>query len=269
MDYVAPPTLDEAYRALEADESRCLAGGQSLVAMMNLGLIAPSRLVSLRRIDALRGIAVQPDGGVRIGAMATHAELASLTISAAGPALLAKAARVVAYPAVREWGTIGGSVAHADPSADYPVALVAADATIEIGSAAGTRQVAAQEFFRGFFETALAAGEIVTAIHVPPGPPGAGAAYEKLSLVVGDFAIVSVAAIAGRTAQLAVGGYGPKPIRLCDIDATDDALLAAGRALAAASDPPGDHRASGAYRRRVLPELIRRAARAASTGIHV
>jgi|KBSSwiStaDraftv2_1062776.scaffolds.fasta_scaffold02386_5 carbon-monoxide dehydrogenase medium subunit len=268
MEYVAPRTLDEAYRALGADESRCLAGGQSLVAMINLGLVAPARLVSLRRIDALRGIAMQADGGLRIGAMTTHAELAALTIAAPGPALLAKAARVVAYPAVRAWGTIGGSVAHADPSADYPVALVAADATIEIGSASGTRQVAAQEFFRGFFETALAAGEIVTAIRIPPGPRDAGAAYEKLSLVVGDFAIVSVAAIAGRTAQLAVGGYGPKPIRLSGIDATDDALIAAGRALATASDPPGDHRASAAYRRRVLPELIRRAARAASAASH-
>jgi carbon-monoxide dehydrogenase medium subunit len=263
MEYVAPRTLDEAYRALGADESRCLAGGQSLVAMMNLGLVAPSRLVSLRRIDALRGLAVQPDGGLRIGAMTTHAELAALDAAAAGPALLAKAARVVAYPAIRAWGTIGGSVAHADPSADYPVALVAADATIEIGSAAGMRHVAAPEFFRGLFETALVPGEIVTAIHVPPGPCGAGAAYEKLSLVVGDFAIVSVAAIAGRTAQLAVGGYGSKPIRLSGIDTSDDALIAAGRALAAASDPPGDHRASAAYRRRVLPELIRRAGRAA------
>lgn len=267
MEYVAPRTLDEAYRALGADESRCLAGGQSLVAMMNLGLVAPSRLVSLRRIDALRGVAVQPDGGVRIGAMTTHEELASLTIAAAGPALLAKAARVVAYPAVRAWGTIGGSVAHADPSADYPVALVAADARIEIGSASGTRQVPAREFFRGFFETALLPGEIVTAIHVPPGPPGAGASYEKLSLVVGDFAIVSVAAIAGSKVQLAVGGYGPKPIPLSDVEASDDALIAAGRALAAAGEPPGDHRASAAYRRRVLPELIRRAARAASDAI--
>jgi carbon-monoxide dehydrogenase medium subunit len=266
MEYIAPRTLDEAYRALEADEARCLAGGQSLVAMMNLGLVAPSRLVSLRRIDALRGIAVQPDGGVRIGAMTTHAELALLGSSAAGPALLAKAARVVAYPAVRAWGTIGGSVAHADPSADYPVALVAADAMIEIGSASGTRLVAAQDFFRGFFETALARAEIVTAIHVPAGPGGAGAAYEKLSLVVGDFAIVSVAAIASGTAQLAVGGYGPKPIRLSGVDVADSALLAAGRALAAATDPPGDHRASAAYRRRVVPELIRRAARAAATG---
>jgi carbon-monoxide dehydrogenase medium subunit len=232
--------------------------------MMNLGLIVPSRLVSLRRIDALRGISIQSDGGVRIGAMTTHAELASLDPAAPGPALLAKAAQVVAYPAVRAWGTIGGSVAHADPSADYPVALVAADAAIELESESGSRRVAAHEFFRGFFETSLARGEIVTAIHVPPGPRDAGAAYEKLSLVVGDFAIVSVAAIAGAKAQLAVGGYGPTPIRLSGIDVSDDALVTAGRALAAGTEPPSDHRASAAYRRRVIPELIRRAARAAS-----
>src|SRR4029450_400626 len=110
--------------ALAVEDARCLAGGQSLVAMMNLGLVAPARLVSLRRIAALRGITTLPDGGLRIGAMTTHAEIAALPVSGAGPSLLAQAAKVIAYPAVREWGTIGGSVAHADPAADYPVALV-------------------------------------------------------------------------------------------------------------------------------------------------
>ena len=127
--------------------------------------------------------------------MTTHAELAALQAPGAGAALLAQTARVVAYPAVRAFGTIGGSVAHADPAADYPVALVAADAMIEVGSAAGSRRIAARDFFRGLFETALDRGEIVTAISFPAGPPDAGAAYEKLSLVAGDFAIMSVAAI--------------------------------------------------------------------------
>jgi aerobic carbon-monoxide dehydrogenase medium subunit len=112
MDYVAPQTLDEAYRALAVEDARCLAGGQSLVAMMNLGLLEPARLVSLRRISALRGILRQGDGSLRIGAMTTHAELAALDVPDAGPALLAQAARVVAYPAVRAVGTSGGSVAH-------------------------------------------------------------------------------------------------------------------------------------------------------------
>jgi len=262
MDYVAPATLDDAYRALAAEDARCLAGGQSLVAMMNLGLVAPARLVSLRKITALRGITTQSDGSLRLGAMTTHAEIAALTPAAAGPSLLAQAARVVAYPAVREWGTIGGSVAHADPAADYPVALVAVDAVIETGSAAGPRRIAARDFFRGLFETALAPGEIVTAIHIPAGPSGARANYQKLSVVAGDFAILSIAAIVAGTANVAIGGCATTPLRLTGIALSDEALLAAGRSIAASCDPPSDHRTSPEYRKRVLPELLRRAVRA-------
>ena len=263
MDYVAPATLEEAYRALDADDARCLAGGQSLVAMMNLGIVSPSRLVSLRRISALRGITAARDGSLRIGAMTSHAELAALDASSAGAALLAQAARVVAYPAVRAFGTIGGSLAHADPAADYPVALVAADAMIEVGSAAGYRRIPATDFFRGLFETALGRGEILTAILVPASPPAARAAYEKLSLVAGDFAILSVAAIVERTARIAIGCCGPRPILATGLALTDTALREAARKLADESDPPSDHRASAAYRRRVLPELVCRAVRAA------
>lgn len=269
MDYVAPGTLDEACKALAADDSYCLAGGQSLVAMMNLGLVAPGRLVSLRRLAELRGIVVQADGGLRIGAMTTHAELAAFPAKRAGPRLLAEAARVVAYPAIRARGTVGGSVALADPAADYPVALVAAGAVIELASGAGIRHVAAADFFRGMFDTALSRGEIVAAIYVPAGPLGAGTAYEKLSLVAGDFAIISVAAMATATVQLAVGGCAAKPLRLSGVDATDEALLAAGRKLAAESEPPSDYRASAAYRRRVVPELIRRAGKAALSKAHL
>jgi carbon-monoxide dehydrogenase medium subunit len=263
MEFFSPTTLDEAYRALTTDDARCLAGGQSLVAMMNLGLVSPSRLVSLRRIDSLRGILRQSDGSLRIGAMTRHAELADLDMPDAAASLLAQAARVVAYPAVRMQGTLGGSIAHADPAADYPVALTAAGAIIEVGSRRGTRLVAAQDFFRGVFETALEKGEIVTAIVLPPGSPMACAAYKKLSLVAGDFAIVSVAAIVSRTAQIAVGGCDPKPLFVSGLDLADAALLEAGKRLAAESDPPNDQRASAAYRRRVLPELLRRAVRAA------
>jgi aerobic carbon-monoxide dehydrogenase medium subunit len=262
MDYVAPQTLEDAYRALEAEDARCLAGGQSLVAMMNLGLVAPSRLVSLRRISALRGIAVQSDGSLRIGAMTTYAELAALEAPGAGPALLAQTARVVAYPAVRAFGTIGGSVAHADPAADYPVALVAANAIIEVGSSIGIRHIAAPDFFRGLFETALNRGEIVIAIHIPAGPRDGRAAYEKLSLVAGDFAIISVAAIVDRTARIAIGGCGATPILASGLQPTDAALREAAQRLAAESDPPSDHRASAAYRRKVLPELVSRAVQA-------
>jgi carbon-monoxide dehydrogenase medium subunit len=265
MDYVAPLTVEEAWRALEAEDARCLAGGQSLVAMMNLGLVAPSRLVSLRRIASLRGVAKEDDGSLRIGAMTTHAELAALDTAECGPALLVQAARVVAYPAVRAFGTIGGSVAHADPAADYPVALVAADAAIEVASATGTRRIAARDFFHGLFETALKPGEIVTAIVVPRGPPRGRAIYEKLSLVAGDFAIISVAAVVAETATIAIGSCGPKPLLACGLPLEPGALREAATKLAAASDPPSDHRGSAAYRRKVLPELVCRAVHAATS----
>jgi carbon-monoxide dehydrogenase medium subunit len=264
VDYVAPDTLADACRALEADGSHCLAGGQSLVAMMNLGLATPQRLVSLRRISELRGIEATRDGGLRIGAMTTHAEIADLLSDAPGSSLLAQTARVVAYPAVRHRGTIGGSVALADPAADYPVALVVLDAVIEIASAGGRRDVRAREFFRGMFDTALEPGDIVCAIRIPPLPARIGAAYEKLSIVAGDFAIVSVAAISSADVQVAIGGYAMKPILLSGFAASDAGLQAALRELAARGDPPSDHRGSAAYRRRVAPELIRRAMRTAT-----
>jgi aerobic carbon-monoxide dehydrogenase medium subunit len=246
MDYLAPSTLDEAFSALAMEDARCLAGGQSLVALMNLGLAAPARLVSLRRITALRGIAPQPDGGLRIGAMTTHAELVALDPNKANTSLLAQAARVVAYPAVRAFGTIGGSVAHADPAADYPVVLVAVDAEIEVASAKRIRRIAAVDFFRGIFETALEHGDIVTAIHLPASQPGARAAYEKLSLVAGDFAMLSVAAIVGTTMRIAIGGCGPTPILLQRIEEAADV------------NPVSDQRASAAYRRKVLPGVVQR-----------
>lgn len=263
MEYVVPDTLADACRALEAQGAQCLAGGQSLVAMMNLGLAAPERLVSLRRIAALRGIATARDGGLRIGAMTTHAELARLRSDVPGAMLLAQAARLVAYPAIRNRGTIGGSVALADPAADYPVALVAADATIELASAGRTRDVPARDFFRNMFETALAQGEIVAAIRIPPGA-GSGTAYEKLSLVAGDFAILSVAAIVGRDTGVAIGGYAMRPLLLSGLGVADGGVADIARRLAALGEPPSDHRASAAYRRRVAPELVLRAVRAAA-----
>ena len=263
MEYIVPDTLADACRALEAQGAQCLAGGQSLVAMMNLGLAAPERLVSLRRIAALRGIATARDGGLRIGAMTTHAELARLRSDVPGAMLLAQAARLVAYPAIRNRGTIGGSVALADPAADYPVALVAADATIELASAGRTRDVPARDFFRNMFETALAQGEIVAAIRIPP-DAGSGTAYEKLSLVAGDFAILSVAAIVGRDTGVAIGGYAMRPLLLSGLGVADGGVADIARRLAALGEPPSDHRASAAYRRRVAPELVLRAVRAAA-----
>lgn len=272
MEYFAPTELDEALQLLAIGDARPLAGGQSLVAMMNLELAAPPRLVSLRRIATLRGIHPLPDGSTRIGAMTTHAQLAAWQSTTVGARLLAMAAHEVAYPAVRNFGTLGGAIAHADPAADYPAALVAADASIALTSMNGTREVGAQAFFQGVFATAARPGELVTAVVVPAGPANAGAHYEKLSLVSGDFAIASVAAIVAAhdercsVARVAIGACGPRPVRVPAAEEafenaliTDDALAQLGARLAAACEPGDDQRASASYRRRIIPELVRRA----------
>jgi carbon-monoxide dehydrogenase medium subunit len=200
--------------------------------------------------------------------MTTHAEIAELGADSPATALLAQAARVVAYPAVRNRGTLGGSLALADPAADYPVALVAIDAVIELVSATGRRSVPAREFFRGMFDTALARGEIVAAVRLPGGPARAGTAYEKLSLVAGDFAILSVAAIGGDDLRVAIGGYAMRPVLVSGLDAAGDVGEQAARELARLPAPPGDQRASAGYRRRVAPVLIRRAVHTAMNARH-
>ena len=276
MKFASPDTLADALALLAEDGARCLAGGQSLVAMMNAQLVSPAALVSLRRIPELSAIATLPGGGLSIGAMTPHAAVARLKPSAAGPALLCRTAAEIGHPAIRNQGTIGGSLAHADPAADYPVAAVCAGARIVVASAAEKRTIPAGEFFKGFYETALAPGEIIVAVEIPPGPAGAAAHYEKFALVHGDFALISCAAIlamsGGRctAAQIAVGACAPAPLRVAAAEAAlvssalDDAALAkAGALLAAAADPIDDFRGSAEYRRKLVPRIVARAVRTA------
>jgi carbon-monoxide dehydrogenase medium subunit len=266
--YHQPSTVEEAVSLLARIEgARCIAGGATLVAMMNADLVAPPALVSLRGIAELAGIATLPGGGLRIGAMTRHRETAAEARLSGTLAVLRAAARQIANPVVRNMGTIGGSIAFADAAADYPPALVAANAEIEIAGAASRRMVRAEDFFLDWYATALAPGEVVTAVVLPPAATGAGR-YTKLARVAGDFAIASIAlAVARRGAayavRVAVGGCGPRPVHLAEVDtlltrAFGDAAAAreAGAKLAAACDPVDDVRASGAYRRAVVPRLL-------------
>jgi len=269
-----PATIEEAVRLLAAGDGervRLLAGGATLVAMMNAELVDPAELVSLAAIAELRGIRALADGGLRIGAMTRHRETAAEARLAGAAAVLREAAARIANPVVRNMGTIGGSIAFADPAADYPPALVAADAAVEIAGRRGRRQVPAREFFVDWFATALAPGEMVTAVLLAPPAPGLGT-YDKLCRVAGDYAIVSVAlSVAWRDGAcehvgLAVGGCGPRPLHLDEADALlrsgrlgEAAARRAGELLAAAADPLDDVRASGAYRRRVIPRMVERA----------
>lgn len=276
MKFAAPETIDDALALLAEDGARCLAGGQSLMAMMNADLVTPSMLVSLRRIGSLRAIETLSDGGLRLGAMATHAAVARIEPRSAGAELIVAAARAIGHPAIRNQGTIGGSLAHADPAADYPTAITCAEATLVVAGRDGTRRIAAADFFNGYFETALAGGEIILAVEIPPLPARARAHYEKFAVIDGDFAAVSVAAIIGMDgrrcgfARLAIGACAPRPVRDPAAEARlvgsplDAAALAeAGAMLARACDPIDDSRGSAAYRLRLVPRLVERAVLAA------
>lgn len=274
-----PSTVEEAVALLAeaGEDGRALSGGATLVALMNAGLVEPRSLVSLSGIGELRDFRREPDGSVRIGAMRLHRQTAFESDLREGQRVIASAAAQIANPPVRNMGTIGGSIAFADPAADYPPALVAADASIEIAGAEGRRTVPAEDFFLGWYETDLEPGEIVTAVLVPPAQAGSIGHYEKICRVAGDFALASVALVLrladDRTVEavrLAVGGCGGGPIRVPEaeealVDGPLDAerMAHAGALLQNELDPVDDVRGSAEYRMRVVPRLLARALEAA------
>jgi carbon-monoxide dehydrogenase medium subunit len=278
--YVEPKTVGEAVTALaENSGARCLAGGQTLVAMMNAGLIEPPLVVGLRRVAELRGIEFDSAGSVVIGAMVTHAALARESRLSSGHAVLREAAATIAHPAIRNMGTLGGALSHADPNADYPPAVVAADAQIEVVGPGGQRTIPASDFFLDFLTAAIEPGEIVTKIQVPPPASGSIGVYEKFARVDGDYATASIAVVLAMTGtscsaiRVAVGACGPTPMRSPEAEQLmigtelDAAVLArAGQILAEAIDPIDDVRGSAEYRRMLVPRLLTRSVqRALST----
>jgi aerobic carbon-monoxide dehydrogenase medium subunit len=258
-----PESLGEVVSLLVGDrDAKLLAGGASLVAMLNAHLVEPSALVSLARVRELRGIDIPADGASRIGAMTRHCEIAK-SFALTGPrTLLRQAASSIANPTVRAMGTIGGSVALNDPGADYSPALVALSATMEIVGPSGARFIAATDYFLDWYTTALAPGEVVTAVHLPLAAAGSGV-YHKLARVAGDFAVVSVAIAAQADGRIraVIGACGPRPLSLAEADAELERgnVTLAGALLADAADPVDDSRASAAYRRRVIPRMLARA----------
>lgn len=265
-----PKTVEEAIAFLaDAPGAKIIAGGASLVAMINARLVEPQALVSLARIDELRGISTAPGGGYRIGAMTSHRDVAAEKRLTGTLRVVPSAGSVIANETVRNMGTIGGAIAHADPGLDYPPALVAADAQIEIASKAGRRRVAAREFFVDWYATALKEGEMVSAVYLPSALPGVGL-YDKLARVAGDFAIASVAltlsgSAKGLVTRVAIGACGPTPIfadeanRLLSGDPGEQEISRAGEMLAEAADPVDDVRGTAEYRRMLIPRMLARA----------
>jgi carbon-monoxide dehydrogenase medium subunit len=269
--YARPTSVEEARALLAAGdgEAKLLAGGQSLVPMLNMRLVRPAVVVDLNGIPELGRIASAPDGGLLIGALARHADLAASPLVRARAPLLAEAARHVGHAAIRNRGTLGGSLAHADPAAELPAALVALDALLVLSGAGGARTLPAAQLFRGPLSTALAADEILTEIRVPAQAPGWG--FAEVARRPGDFALAGVAAVVrlapgapGRSEQAHLVGFGlgDRPVRLTPAEdvvggARPDAETAARAAAVAgeACDPPSDVHGSAEYRRHLAAVL--------------
>jgi carbon-monoxide dehydrogenase medium subunit len=277
--YHRATSLSAAHALLaENPGAKLLAGGHSLIPLLKLRLAAPAALVDIGRIAELRGIAMSGDT-IRIGALTTHADLASSTVLKKSASALAEAAGQVGDPAVRNRGTIGGNIAHADPASDLPTVLVALGAQIVATRAQGERSIPAEQFFTGIMTTTLADDEIVTAVVVPASGPGQKSAYVKFSHPASRYAVVGVAALLTRhdgkctAARVALGGLLPFAKRAPTVEravigtSADEATIktaAAGVTADLGTDVTGDIFASAEYRAAVAPAYVKRALRAAS-----
>jgi len=274
FEYVRPDTIEAAIDALRAGggSARALAGGQSLIPTMNFRLAQPSLLVDLAAIEELRGIRRNDDGALRIGAMTRQREVERSALVAELAPLITETMAWVAHPQIRNRGTIGGSLAHADPAAELPAVMLALDATFYLRGPAGGRSVRAREFYRGLFDTALAPGELLVEIEVPAARATFRFALEEVSRRHGDYALAGVAAAMAPAADGSVGdiaialfSVGDAPI----LSEAGRAVLVGGAlepaaigeaadATAEALDPPGDIHATSDYRRHLARVLTRR-----------
>jgi aerobic carbon-monoxide dehydrogenase medium subunit len=259
FDYVAAESTAHALSLLaeHGDDAKVLAGGHSLLPMMKLRLAQPEVLIDIGGLTELAGVSMDGDELV-VGATTRHADLAANDLVRAEAPLLAYAASQVGDPQIRHRGTIGGSLSHADPAADLPMALVALGGSVELQGPAGSRTVSADDFFQGFFETALEPDELLTAVRVPR-RPGVPWGYQKFVRRANDWAIVGVAAVDGR---IALANMGPKPLRAT---AAEEALAGGASAAEAArhaadgTSPGDDMHADREYRRHLAKVLTRRA----------
>jgi carbon-monoxide dehydrogenase medium subunit len=259
FDYVAAGSAAQAIELLaeHGEEAKLLAGGHSLLPMMKLRLAMPEVLIDIGRIQELRGITADGTELV-IGATTRHAELAASALAAELAPLLAHAAAQVGDPQIRHRGTIGGSLAHGDPAADLPMALVALGGSVVLRGPDGTRTVGADDFFTGYFETALEPGELLTQVRVPAAP-GRPWGYQKFTRRANDWAIVGVAAAGGR---IALANMGSVPVRALAAEAAlaSGASPAQAAQVAAEGTSPGeDIHADRAYREHLVRVLTRRA----------
>jgi CO/xanthine dehydrogenase FAD-binding subunit len=280
FDYLAPTTVEETLAVLRehGDDAKVLAGGQSLVPMLNFRLARPAVLVDVNRVAGLAGIDAGDDG-LTIGAATRQRALETRLTAPGAWELLPAAAGWIGHKQIRSRGTVGGSLAHADPAAELPAAVSALGATLVLRSADGEREVGPEEFFEGFFTTCLAPDELLTAIRVPAWPSGTRSAFLEVSRRRGDFAQVAVAAVAtvedGRISRagIALAGVGASTVvatglagALVGREPSAAAFAELAGDFAAGLEPPPDVHGPAEYRRSLARHLLQRAL-AGATGL--
>jgi len=279
FEYASPATLAEAVSLLASHEgdAKAIAGGQSLMPMMAFRVAQPSLLVDLRKIPGLNQIKISKDG-VSLGALVRWRDIEDDARLQQAHPLLAAAIEHVAHYQVRNRGTVGGSVAHADPAAEMPGIAMACDAEIMVTGKSGTRSIKAADFFVAALTTALEPDEIITEVRLPAWPQGRRWGFQEFARRRGDFAMSGIALFydldaSGKATNAHVGaiGVGDRPLRLGAVEAVlngrviDEATIEkASQAASAAVDPPDDIHASAAYRRALTGTLVERALRSAS-----
>jgi carbon-monoxide dehydrogenase medium subunit len=268
FDYVRAESAEEAVKLLSShgEDAKLLAGGHSLLPLMRLRLATPAVLIDIGRIRDLSYIREEGDQ-IAIGALTRHCEVELSDLLTSQVPLLAAATAKVGDPQVRHRGTIGGSIAHGDPASDLPAVLLALRATLVAVGPSGAREIAVDDFFQGFLETALAPDELLTEIRVPK-VPGGGWSFQKFNRRAQDWAIVGVACQLNGQPGIGLVNMGPAPVRA----AAAEAAVAGGASTADAAaradegtDPPADLNASTEYRRHLARVFVRRALEEAST----
>jgi carbon-monoxide dehydrogenase medium subunit len=278
FDYIAPASLDEAVSLLSqhGDDAKVLAGGQSLIPLLKLRFAAPVILVDIGRVDGLEGIR-RENGHVRIGARTRHREVENATELRGTLDVLLDAAPLISDPLIRNMGTVGGSICHADPAGDWGAVMLAVGAEFVVRSSSGERVLPASGFFQGPFTTGLRADEVMTEIRVPVAKGRSGGTYLKLERKIGDFASVAAAVhvVLGEDGRVTAAGIGLCAVAAQSTKATaaeaalvgqipaDDVIAEVARLAAQAAEPKADIRGSAEYKRDVARVFVQRGLRTA------
>jgi carbon-monoxide dehydrogenase medium subunit len=273
FEYFSPQKLDKALALLDKyEDSKIIGGGQSLLILMKQGLVAPEYMIDIKGLSELDYIKKERNGTVKIGALTTHSKIEFAPQLKGSLRVLAEMEKRLASPQTRNWGTIGGNLAHGDPAGDPAIVLIALDAILKLASASGERTVPIAEFYVDYFESVMQHNELITEIEIPPVPEHTGVAYSKFNVIDSDMATVSAAVSVTLSSsgtcqdiRIALGAAAPTPIRAKQAEAilrgkklTEALFKEAGEVASGEANPVADINASAEFRRELVKAMVKK-----------